>query len=148
MDLIEVENLLDIILFHPIISLDLEVILTIQGFKVIMVLLVIIHRICSEITVGEVMVYKIDGVIATDITKDTTSLIESTIEVVFIHNGETIKVNMGMEDIIIHIEVMQEDLITLIRMTMEDIIATAILLVHTISEISEIGPDNFLKLKL
>lgn len=120
---------ISIILFQLKITLVLEVILIIQDYiKVIMVMMVIIHLICQEGMVGEIMMDITDGVFREDIMEDTTDgvvredILEDTTEAVI------------EEDIIIHI-----------HKVMDDVMITAIPICLTISDL---GTDNFSNLSL
>ena len=91
--------------------------------KVIMVMMVIIHLICQEGMVGEIMMDITDGVVRTDTMEDTTDgvvredIMEDTTEAV-----------------------MEEDIIIHIHKVMDDVMITAIPICLTISDL---GTDNF-----
>ena len=96
--------------------------------KVIMVMMVIIHLICQEGMVGEIMMDITDGVVRTDTMEDTTDgvvredIMEDTTEAV-----------------------MEEDIIIHIHKVMDDVMITAIPICLTISDL---GTDNFSYLSL
>ena len=103
--------------------------------KVIMVMMVIIHLICQEGMVGEIMMDITDGVVRTDTMEDTTDgvvrkeIMEDTTD------------GVVREDIMEDTTeaVMEEDIIIHIHKVMDDVMITAIPICLTISDL---GTDN------
>jgi len=107
--------------------------LTIQGIIMIMKIIVITQINCQEIIIGEVIVALADGVVTIDLTEETTGIIEDIIEVVIIHTGEIITMDMTIQDM--------EDIKTL----KEYVITKPILIVESIGDITQICHDNINK---